>query len=126
MAPKKVTGTKPKGASASEPKALFATINLHKRLHGVAFKNKAPRAIREIKAFAAALMRTKDVRVDSELNKAVWAKGVRNVPFRLRLRLERKRSEEEDGAGGMYTHVMYKKVESFKKLHSEAAELKDE
>jgi hypothetical protein len=35
------------------------TINLHKRLHGVAFKKKAPRAIKEIKAFAQKAMGTK-------------------------------------------------------------------
>jgi large subunit ribosomal protein L31e len=28
------------------------TIHLHKRLHGVSFKKRAPKAIKEIKAFA--------------------------------------------------------------------------
>ena len=58
------------------------TINLHKRLHGITFKKKAPRAIREIKKFASKTMGTPDVRVDVKLNKAVWAKGIRNVPYR--------------------------------------------
>ena len=38
------------------------------------------------KKFAEAVMGTKDVRVDSELNKHVWSKGVRNVPRRVRVR----------------------------------------
>lgn len=32
------------------------TIHLHKRLHGVTFKKRAPKAIKEIKAFATQSM----------------------------------------------------------------------
>ena len=35
------------------------TINLHKRLHKIQFKKRAPRAIREIKRFAQSQMYTK-------------------------------------------------------------------
>ena len=34
-------------------------------------------------------MGTKDVRVDPKLNQAVWARGIKNVPHRMRLKLER-------------------------------------
>ena len=71
------------------------------------FKRKAPRAIREIKKFASKLMGTNDVRVDTDLNKAVWRQGVRNVPFRVRVKLSRRKNEEEDAAGKMYTLVSY-------------------
>ena len=81
------------------------TINLKKRLHGITFKKRAPRAIREIKAFAGTEMKTSDVRVDTTVNKFVWHKGVRNVPYRIRVRLERKRNEDEDAAETMYTLV---------------------
>jgi large subunit ribosomal protein L31e len=50
------------------------TINLHKRLHDVTFKKKAPKAVKEIKKFAEKAMKTKDVRIDVKLNKAVWAR----------------------------------------------------
>lgn len=49
------------------------TINLGKRLHGITFKKKAPRAVKEIKKFAQKQMGTKEVRVDVKLNKAVWS-----------------------------------------------------
>lgn len=49
------------------------TINLHKRLNGMAFKKRAPRAVKEIKQFAQKMMQTKDVRIDVKLNKAVWS-----------------------------------------------------
>jgi hypothetical protein len=37
-----------------------------------------------------------DVRIDTTLNKAIWAHGVKNVPKRFRIRLSRKRNEDED------------------------------
>lgn len=49
------------------------TINLHKRLHNITFKKRAPRAVKEVKKFAAKVMGTSDVRVDVKLNKALWA-----------------------------------------------------
>ena len=48
------------------------TINLHKRLHNITFKKKAPRAVKEIRKFAQQHMKTSDVRLDVKLNKAVW------------------------------------------------------
>ncbi len=60
------------------------------------FKNKAPRALREIKKFAQKIMFTNDVRVESTLNKFVWSKGIRNVPYRVRVRLTRKRNDDEE------------------------------
>jgi hypothetical protein len=39
-------------------------------------------------------MGTKDVRVDPALNKKVWEAGIKGVPFRLRIRISRKRNDE--------------------------------
>jgi hypothetical protein len=41
-------------------------------------------------------MFTNDVRVESTLNKFVWSKGIRNVPYRVRVRLTRKRNDDEE------------------------------
>ena len=49
------------------------TINLSKRLNGITFKKRAPRAVKEIKKFATKQMGTKEVRVDVKLNKAIWS-----------------------------------------------------
>jgi large subunit ribosomal protein L31e len=65
------------------------TVNLHKRLHGCVWKRRAPRAIKEIRKFAQKAMGTEDVRVDTRLNREIWKQGIRNVPFRIRVRLER-------------------------------------
>merc|ERR1712210_230201 len=100
------------------------TINLHKRLHGIGFKYRAPRAVKEIKKFAEKQMGTKDVRIDTRLNKAIWAQGVRGVPFRMRVRLARLRNEDEDSVHKLYTLVTYVTIPKggFKGLQTENVE----
>ncbi len=39
---------------------------------------------------------TSDVRIDASLNKLVWSQGIKNTPKRIRVRLYRKRNEDED------------------------------
>nr|XP_039248916.1 60S ribosomal protein L31-like [Styela clava]XP_039265081.1 60S ribosomal protein L31-like [Styela clava] len=94
------------------------TIHMHKRIHGMGFKKRAPRAIKEIRKFAHKMMGTEDVRIDTRLNKAVWAQGVRNVPYRIRVRLARKRNEDEDSVNKLYTLVTYVPVATFKGLNT--------
>merc|ERR1712006_17810 len=88
------------------------TINLHKRLHSNTFKKRAPRAIRAIRKFATQMMGTEDVRVHPQLNKAVWGKGVKNVPHRIRVRCERRRNDDEDAKEKLYTIVTHLPVDT--------------
>lgn len=139
-----------KGKSAiNEVVTREYTVNLHKRLHGVGFKKRAPRAIKEIRKFAEKQMGTPDVRIDTRLNKQLWSKGIRynrnathaqsqllrasfknkticfffyftrNVPFRVRVRLSRRRNDDEDSANKLYTLVTYIPVGTFKGLQTE-------
>ncbi|XP_059567256.1 large ribosomal subunit protein eL31-like [Myotis daubentonii] len=72
-----------KGHSAiNEVVSREYTINIHKHIHGVGFKKRAPRALKEIWKFALKEMGTPDVCIDNRPNKAVWTKGIRNVPSR--------------------------------------------
>merc|ERR1712029_527243 len=98
------------------------TINLHKRLHGIGFKYRAPRAIKEIKKFAEKQMGTNDVRIETRLNKRLWSQGVRNVPFRVRVRLARMRNEYEDSTNELYTLVTHVNVASFKGLQTKCGD----
>merc|ERR1712166_1197538 len=91
------------------------TINMHKRLHGSTFKKRAPRAIRAIKKFATQMLGTSDVRVHPQLNKAVWAKGIKNVPDRLRG--ERRRNEDEDAKEKLFTIVTHVIVDPLAPKH---------
>jgi len=94
---------------------------MSKRLYGVTFKKRAPRAVREIKLFAKKMMKTEDVRIDTQLNKHLFSQGVRNVPKRVRVRLSRRRNEDEDAKEKLYTLVKYISVErgGFKELQTE-------
>ena len=58
-----------KKSNKKETATKECTINVHKRIHGIGFKHRAPRAIKEIKKFAQKQMGTEDVRVDVRLNK---------------------------------------------------------
>ncbi|XP_077983573.1 uncharacterized protein LOC144438423 [Glandiceps talaboti] len=101
------------------------TIHLHKRIHGIGFKKRAPRAIKEIRKFSEKMMGTPDVRIDTRLNKHIWSQGVRSVPYRVRVRLARKRNEDEDSANKFYTLVTYVAVTSFKGLHTQNVDSED-
>ncbi|KAL2199065.1 ribosomal protein L31e-domain-containing protein [Corynascus similis CBS 632.67] len=98
------------------------TIHMHKRLHGVTFKKRAPRAIKEIKAFAAKAMGTSDVRLDPQLNKKVWEQGVKGVGYRLRVRISRRRNDEEGAKEKLYSYVQAVNVKNPKGLHTVVVE----
>ena len=89
------------------------TVHLRKLLHGVGFKKRAPRAVKEVKAFAKKMMGTDDVRVDTKLNKFLWSQGIKAVPGRVRVRLARKRNDDEEAAEKLYTLCMHVPVERF-------------
>ncbi|CAM6036211.1 unnamed protein product [Sphagnum compactum] len=103
------------------------TIHLHKRLHGCTFKKKAPKAIKEIRKFAQKTMGTSDVRLDVKLNKHIWSRGVRNVPTRVRVRIARKRNEDEDAKEELYSYVTVAEVppEGFANLGTKVVEEDD-
>lgn len=94
------------------------TIHLHPRTRKYGYKRKAPRAVKVIRAFAKKTMGTSDVRVDAKLNKEIWRKGVRNIPYRIRVRLSRKRNDDEDAKEPLYTLASFVPVTSFKGLQT--------
>merc|ERR1712080_405700 len=114
---KPTAGKTQQGRSAIEDVvAREYTIHMHGRVHGVSFKKRAPRAIKEIRAFAEKAMGTSDVRLDPQLNKKVWECGVKGVPFRLRVRTSRKRNDEEDAKEKLYSYVQAVNVSNPKGL----------
>jgi len=54
------------------------------------FQVACPWTLKEIQKFARREVRTPDVHTDTRLNKAVWAKGIRKVPYRKCVQLSRK------------------------------------
>ena len=104
-----------------QPACRDYTLNMHKMLHGIQFKKRAPRAIRDIRRFAQKEMFTQDVRVDTSLNRFIWVNGIRNVPRKIRVRITRKRNEDEDAKHKFYSLVQHLPVDDFANLKTEKA-----
>ena len=118
MAPAKKRGKKKGWSAINEMVIREYTINIHKRIHGVGFKKHAPRALKDIWKFTMKEMGTPDVHIDTRLNKAIWAQGIRNDAYRIRVQLSRKRNEDEDSPNKLYTLVTYVPVTTFKDLQT--------
>lgn len=89
------------------------------------FKKRAPWAVKAIKQFATKHMGTKDVRLDPQLNKKIWENGVKNPDYRLRLRIARKRNDEEGAKEKLYSYVSHVAGESAKGLQTVTVESTD-
>lgn len=97
-------------------KTIHATVRLTKLTFQKQFKKRAPTALRKLKDYVAKTMKTEDVRVDPKLNKFIWSKGIRTLPRRVRVSMERK----VDGQGeAPYTVVRHVPVADFHSLKTE-------
>jgi len=61
-------------------------------------------------------------RVDPSLNKQIWSKGIKTVQHRIRVRLSRKRNDDEEAKEKLYTYVSYVPVTSFKGLETQVCD----
>ena len=99
-------GYVPKGRQdrkRSETAVIDTTIHMHKYMKGRTFKKRAPFAAKVVRKIAKQIMGTTDNRIEVRLNKAIWSKGIKGCPTRIRVRLERKRNEDEDAKQPLYT-----------------------
>ena len=74
-------------------------------MHQRQFKKRAPRGVKEVVKFAQKTMGTNDVRLVPKLTQEIWKLGVKDVPRRIRVRLERKRNDDEDAKEKLYTYA---------------------
>jgi large subunit ribosomal protein L31e len=56
------------------------------------------------------------------LNKKVWEAGIKGVPYRLRVRISRKRNDEEGAKEKLYSYVQAVNVKSAKGLQTALVE----
>ncbi|XP_032946051.1 60S ribosomal protein L31-like [Rhinolophus ferrumequinum] len=119
MAPAKKGNEKKGCSSINEVGTREFTINMHKRTHGVGFKKRAPQTLSEIRKFAMKEMETPDVCVSTpDSTKLSRAKGIRNVPYCIQVRLSKKRNEDEDSPNKLHTLVTDLPVTTFKNLQT--------
>lgn len=90
----------------SQSSQLFSFLSYtNYQLSGVHFKKRAPKAVKEIRKFASKHMGTTDVRLDPKLNTHLWKRGIQGVQHKMRLRISRKRNDEEDAKEAMFAFV---------------------
>jgi large subunit ribosomal protein L31e len=102
-----------------------ATIHLSKLLQGKLFAKRAPMAVKKIKTFAQKMLKTKDNRIDGGLNTLLWSRGVKGVPTRIRVRLQRKVKENTDGNSKrkqLYTVISHVPTATLKGLTTKIVE----
>jgi large subunit ribosomal protein L31e len=93
------------------------TIHLAKILKKRTFHKRAPLAVKKIKKFVAKMMKTTDNRIDASLNTYLWHKGVKGVPGRVRVLVQRKvENVEGSKRKHFYTIISNVPVSTFKKL----------
>lgn len=100
------------------PTTIECTINLHKRLHGVKFKNRAARAVFELKKLAKSLLNSNQIRIDSKLNNQIWKSGPRHVPLRVRVRITKQKYMSKENVDSWFVYISLIKNNSFKKLQT--------
>ena len=100
-----VRNYKPKGKKDVRPElaSIETTVHMHKYMKGRTFKKRAPFAVKVIRKVAKQFMGTEDNRVEVRLNKHVWSKGVKGCPTRIRVRLDRRKNEEDNAKHELYT-----------------------
>ncbi|KAG2237595.1 ribosomal protein L31e-domain-containing protein [Thamnidium elegans] len=118
----KTTATPQKRSTLADVVTREYTIHMHKRVFGRSLRKRAPHAIKSIKAFATLSMGTKDVRLDPSLNKAVWSRGVKHINHRIRVRISRRRNDDEDAKEKLYSYVTFVPCVDFKGLNTEVVE----
>ncbi|XP_044927336.1 60S ribosomal protein L31-like [Mustela putorius furo] len=118
MAPAKKCGEKRKGHSAMNDAVTreYAT-DIHECICGVGCKRRAPQAHREIEKFATKEMGTPDVRSDTRLSKAVWAKGIRIAPYCTRAQLSRKHNKGKVSSSKLHRLVTQVPFKSLRTVH---------
>ena len=53
------------------------------------------------------------MRIDTKLNKYLWSQGIKAVPGRVRVRLARKRNDDEEATEKLYTLCQHVHIERF-------------
>eukprot|EP01083_Nonionella_stella_P188450 694646_1 len=75
----------------SKTQAVETTIHIRRKVRNCVNHKKTPRAIKSIRRHARRMFKVKTVKIDTGLNKVVWAQGVKRPPSRIRVKFSLKR-----------------------------------
>ncbi|KAJ1076513.1 hypothetical protein K5549_008212 [Capra hircus] len=71
-----------KGSEKGQP-TINRVVTSEYRIHEVGFKKPVPWALKEVQKFAMKEMGTPDVHIYTRLNKDIWVKDIRDVPYQI-------------------------------------------
>ncbi|KAF3825675.1 hypothetical protein GH733_006502 [Mirounga leonina] len=117
-APTNKGGKKKDHSTINKVVSRESTINIYKPIHGVGFEKCFHPAFREIRKCAMKEMGIPDVHIETGLNKALWAKGIRNVPYRICVRLSGRCNVDDDSPNKPSTLLTCVPVTAFKNLQT--------
>lgn len=107
-----------------ENKVVVMTVNLKKLVRGCSKIRWAPCAVRNLKREIRKQFRTKqDVKIDVDLNKAIWVRGKKHLPNKVRVEVGQRPSQKE--AGKMEYFLKHVVVPSFAGLQCESIALQE-
>jgi large subunit ribosomal protein L31e len=90
------------GTSLFVPPLWRTTHLIRQYPEHVADQTEAPTAIKAVIKFAQSTLGVNDVRISPGLNQAIWSRGIKSPPKRVRVRLERKRNDDEGAKEKLY------------------------
>lgn len=100
-------------------KAVEITINLKKLARKASWKHKAPKCIKFMRKFIQKYFKSEDeVLIAPEINKHIWTNGMKNLPSKVRVKLERGPSNKSPELNVI--RVCMVNVNTFKGLQSQS------
>ena len=102
---------------SSQAHNFFLLYGLDSEVQSVSLNptSEAPKAVKAVVLFAQKAMGVNDVRISPSLNQALWSRGIKSPPKRVRVRLERKRNDDEAAKENLYVlATVVEGVTSFK------------
>ncbi len=73
---------------SSEPLTRIYTVPLRRAFEAPRYR-RTKVAVRLIREFATRHMKSEEVKLDEELNRYLWSRGIRNPPRRVKLEMEK-------------------------------------
>lgn len=100
-------------------KAVEMTINLGKLARKASWRYKAPKCIYYLKKFIQNQFKSEnDILIAPEVNKYIWRHGIKNIPKRMRIKVERRPSNKNPELNVF--RVCLVDVNTFKGLQSQS------
>ncbi len=62
------------------------TINVRKKVVKTARYKRAKKAVKLVREFLMRHMKSKDVKIDKEINEKIWSRGIKNPVTRIKVR----------------------------------------